>query len=51
MPNKVNFIICNLCLNKYDYKEINKDTKIPALKKKRSYKIANTHLITKGKHI
>lgn len=35
MPNKVNFIICNLCLNKYDYNKINKDTKTSALKKKK----------------
>lgn len=27
---KSDFIVCNVYLNKYDYEEINKDTKIPA---------------------
>lgn len=34
MAKKVNFIVYNLCLSKYDYKEINKNIKIPALQKK-----------------
>lgn len=47
MSKKVNFIVYNLYLNRYDYREINKSMKIPALQKKKkvTIKIANSHLI------
>lgn len=47
---KVYFIVCNLYLCKCDYREKNKNGKIPALKKSsKPIKIINSHLITKVK--